>query len=212
MPTSGYDETVWEAFQLAVAGFATEENQSLRGLISKVARWDRSAFARLYDATSSRVYGLVLRIVADRTAAEEVTLDVYTQIWNEAGRYDSSRSSVLAWLLLLARSRAIDHLRSGLRRARDAEVPMDSPALGVPDAAESPEGAALAQGVRRMVRSALSSIDRDKRAAIELAFFSELSHREVADRLGLPLGTVKTRIRTGMIELRKILQPYSSSI
>ncbi len=197
---------------MASAGLVTGEQQTLRDLIGKIARWDRSAFAQLYDATNSRVFGLVFRIVRDRSAAEEVTLDVYKQVWNEAGRYDPSKGSVLTWILLMARSRALDHLRSGMKRARDSEVPIDGPAMQEPDSGQSPEVAALVKGVRQLVRAALDSIDQDQRRAIELAFFSEMTHREVADSLGLPLGTVKTRIRTGMMQLREMLQPHGNSI
>ena len=178
-------------------------------LIGRIAQTDRHALAELYDASSSQVFGLVLRLVGDRAAAEEIALDVYTQVWKRASQYDPSRGSASSWLLLIARSRAIDHLRSSVRKTRDAERPLDPAVAQVSDHSANPEEVVLLQGRRQLVRSALESLDSRKREAIDLAFYSGLTHTEIADRLGLPVGTVKTRIRSGMIRLRELLEPFA---
>jgi RNA polymerase sigma-70 factor (ECF subfamily) len=172
-------------------------------LIARCAQGDQSALALLYDATAAHVNGLALRILADREMAEEVTGDVYLQVWRSARTYDAERGTPLAWLLTLARSRAIDRLRACAGDRRQT-APLE---LGLD--AESPEpgpeeGSSLAQR-GRFVRTALSHLGTEQREAIELAFFSGLSHSEIADTLGTPLGTVKTRIRLGMGRLRELL-------
>lgn len=172
-------------------------------LIARCARGDQGALASLYDATAAQVNGLALRILGDRDTAEEITGDVFLQVWRSAASYDASRGSPLAWLLTIARSRAIDRLRSGATDRRQT-APYE---LGLKAAATEPgpeETSSLVQR-SRFVRSAMERLSREQREAIELAFFAGLSHNEIADTLGAPLGTVKTRIRLGMGRLRDVL-------
>ncbi len=173
-------------------------------LLRRIAGGDEAALGELYDATSSRVFGLALQIVRDREGAEEVALDVYTQVWREAGRYDGARGSVMSWLLTIARSRAIDSLRAKGRRM-ELEGPLDG-AEGLSGRDQDPETSAA--GVERgaTVRRALGRLPPDQRRAIEASFFGGMSHSEVAAALGVPLGTIKTRIRTGLMTLRRWLQ------
>ena len=174
-------------------------------LIKQMAAGDQSALATLYDTTSRLVFGLVLRILTDRATAEEVLLDIYTQVWRQAGAYDNKRGAPLAWLMTIARSRAIDRLRSG-RNEQQSKEPLDS--VGELSATtESPEEATAISERRTLVRSALESLSPEQREVIELAYYSGLSHSEIAARLGQPLGTVKTRTRLGMIKLREVLRP-----
>jgi RNA polymerase sigma-70 factor (ECF subfamily) len=174
-------------------------------LIKQMAAGDQSALATLYDTTSRLVFGLVLRILTDRATAEEVLLDIYTQVWRQAGAYDNTRGAPLAWLMTIARSRAIDRLRSG-RNEQQSKEPLDS--VGELSATtESPEEATAISERRTLVRSALESLSPEQREVIELAYYSGLSHSEIAARLGQPLGTVKTRTRLGMIKLREVLRP-----
>jgi RNA polymerase sigma-70 factor, ECF subfamily len=164
---------------------------------------DEKALGRLYDATSPLVHGLVLRITGDAGAAEEVTGDVYLQAWRQADRYDRSRGAPTTWLLTLARSRAIDRVRQEAT-AKRRQAPLGDEILV--DDHQSPFQESAAREERERVRAALDAIPPKQRQAIELAFYAGLSHVEIADRLKEPLGTVKTRIRQGMIKLAQLLQ------
>ncbi|MFN8603744.1 MAG: sigma-70 family RNA polymerase sigma factor [Candidatus Binatia bacterium] len=172
-------------------------------LIARCARGDQSALARLYDTTAAQVNGLALRILGDRDTAEEITGDVFLQVWRSASSYDASRGSPLAWLLTIARSRSIDRLRATAGDRRQT-APFE---LGLKAAAAEPGPEEVSSLVQRgrFVRAAMQRLSREQREAIELAFFAGLSHNEIADTLGAPLGTVKTRIRLGMGRLRDVL-------
>lgn len=166
---------------------------------------DQSALATLYDTTSRLIYGLILRVLGDTSSAEEVLLDVYTQVWRQAANYDTNRGAPLAWLTTIARSRAIDRLRSGWqdqRRKEPLEVLGDAPGNEA-----SPEEMTVASERQRFVREALNSLAPEQREVIELAYYAGLSHSEIAAKLNQPLGTVKTRTRLGMMKLREALAP-----
>jgi RNA polymerase sigma-70 factor, ECF subfamily len=180
-------------------------DQDWAALIRRVADGDQSALTTLYDSTSRLVFGLVLRVVGDRSTAEEVLLDVYTQVWRQAATYDQKRGAPLAWMMTIARTRGIDRLRSGKHDHRNKE-PLD--AIGeVTATTASPEEDTVTAERRQLVRSALETLSAEQREVIELAYYSGLSHSEIALRLGQPLGTVKTRTRLGMMKLRDILRP-----
>lgn len=174
-----------------------------------MAAGDQAAMAELYDQTNALVYGLALRILADPSAAEDVMIEVYTQLWRQAATYDPARGSPSAWLLTLTRSRAIDARRA---RGRDlAREPLE--AAGDP-ASEMPGPEALtAAGERhRFVHGALAGLSAELRQLIELAYFAGMSHGEIAAALGQPLGTVKTRIRSAMMQLRERLAPLNAPL
>jgi RNA polymerase sigma-70 factor (ECF subfamily) len=176
------------------------ENEEHAALIARLERGDSAAMSALYDGTNRLVYGLCTRILGNRADAEEVTLDVYMQAWRQAARYDASRGEPVSWLLTIAHSRAIDRLRSQAG-ARRREQPLDE-AASLPSLCDDPEtGGAVSQRAR-VVRAALARISPGEREALELAFFEGLTHTEVAIHLGLPLGTVKSRIRLGLQRLR----------
>jgi len=180
-------------------------DQELTALVGQVAAGDQSALATLYDTTNRLVYGLVLRVLRDASTAEEVLLDVYTQVWRQAASYDTGRGTPLAWLTTIARSRAIDRLRSGWQDQQRKE-PLES--LGeAPASAASPEDLTVASERQRFVRTALETLSPEQREVIELAYYSGLSHSEIAAKLNQPLGTVKTRTRLGMMKLREALAP-----
>ena len=182
-----------------------ERDHDLISLVQRIATGDQAALAALYDATSRLVYGLVLRVLGDPSSAEEVLLDVYTQVWRQATSYDTNRGAPLAWLTTIARSRAIDRLRSGWQDQQRKES-LDT--LGdAPAGAASPEDATVASERQRFVRAALNSLTPEQREVIELAYYSGLSHSEIAAKLNQPLGTVKTRTRLGMMKLREALGP-----
>lgn len=181
-------------------------DQEWRQLIARTAQGDQAAFAVLYDRTSPQVYGLVLRILGNREAAEEVTLDVYTQIWRQACAYDETRGTPGGWVMTLARTRAIDRYRAGAtERGRFASL--DAVELFA-STGDTPEEDVAGQERRRYVQRALALLTVEQRQAIALAYFGGLSQSEIADQLKLPLGTVKTRMRLGMIKLREALAPY----
>jgi len=175
---------------------------SLTGLVRLVAAGDQAAMADLYDATSSLVYGLALRIVKQPQAAEDVAVEVYSQIWRDAALFDAQRGSASSWIVTVARSRAIDHLRA-LRREPSTE-PVES-ALQIGGDEPGPEQEVADRERQQLVRQALRRLSAEQRAAIQLAYFEGLSHSEIALRLDVPLGTIKTRIRNGMMQLRGAL-------
>jgi RNA polymerase sigma-70 factor (ECF subfamily) len=180
-----------------------QPSEDWAALIGRAAAHDPAALAALYDGTAHLVHGLALRIVGDPAAAEEVTGDVYLQVWRQAARYDPSRGAPLAWLLTLARSRAIDR-----RRSAASGIGATEPLAAAGDLAShgpGPEETSVLAERRHMVRGALGRLAADQRRAIELAYFGGLSHAEIATALDEPLGTVKTRIRLGMIRLREML-------
>lgn len=173
-------------------------------LIGRVAGGDQDALTALYDATNRLVYGLLLRILNNAATAEEVLLDVYVQVWKQATRYDGQRGNPRAWLATMARSRAIDRLRADGQAARhEAQLVEASTAAAGHDA----EKQVVHEETRRLVCTALEVLPPEQREVIELAFYSGLTHSEIAARLNQPLGTVKTRVRRGMAKLRGILGP-----
>jgi RNA polymerase sigma-70 factor, ECF subfamily len=176
--------------------------QSWGALVGRMALGDESALAALYDATAPAVHGLVTRIVTDPATADEVTADVFHQAWRQAARFDAGRGTALAWLLTIARTRAIDRLRA--TRERTAREPIEL-AAQIASPAPGPEDALGLEQRRALVREALAALVPDQRRAIELAYFAGLSHTEIAARLDEPLGTVKTRIRLAMTRLRDAL-------
>jgi RNA polymerase sigma-70 factor (ECF subfamily) len=173
-------------------------------LIRDAARGDQQALASLYDATSRTVYGLLLRILRDPATAEEVLFDVYAQVWRQAAAYSRERGKPLAWLTTIARSRAIDRLRRG-RQEQHLAAPLDEAMRA--SVGESVEEGVLAGEVRAVVRAALDALAPEQREVIELAYYGGMSHSEIAAARGLPLGTVKTRTRLGMMRLREMLRP-----
>jgi RNA polymerase sigma-70 factor, ECF subfamily len=180
-----------------------ENRTNLAEIILRMAKTDQSALAEFYDRTSRLVYGLVQRIVNNPSIAEEVTLDVFLQVWGQAEQYSESRGAPTTWLIMMARSRAIDSLRS--RRKEALERPLDC-AVQFADSAPNAEETLAARDVQCSVRSALNTLTPAHREAIELAFFSGLSHTAIAKKLGQPLGTVKSWIRMGMIHIREHLR------
>jgi RNA polymerase sigma-70 factor (ECF subfamily) len=180
-------------------------------LIRGAAGGDEQALASLYDATGRTVYGLLLRILADASAAEEVLLDVYEQVWRQAAQYSRERGSPLAWLTTIARSRAIDRLRRGRREQQNTE-PLEGVIASAYSTAAGAEEYVRAGEVRAVVRAALDSLAPEQREVLELAYYGGMSHSEIAAARGLPLGTVKTRTRLGLIRLRETLRPVYEGI
>jgi RNA polymerase sigma-70 factor (ECF subfamily) len=182
---------------------SVSRHEHLATLIHSLAAGDQQAMNALYDATNRLVYGLTLRILSDPAVAEEVLLDVYMQVWRQASSYDEGRGGPLAWLTTMARSRAIDRLRSGRQRQQREE------SLELAGDQSSPaniEEEVAASEMSRKVRGALELLSPEQREVIELAYYGGMSHSEIAAKLGQPLGTVKTRTRLGMMKLREMLK------
>lgn len=168
----------------------------------RAAEGDERAFAELYDATAARVFGLVLRILVDRAQSEEVAQEVYLEAWRQAKRFDPSRGAAMSWLLQIAHARAVDRVRSSQsQRDRDERIGVRDTAVPADTVAEQVEISLDAARARR----ALGELSDSHREAIELAYFEGLTQSEIAERIGAPLGTVKTRLRDGMQRLRGIL-------
>jgi RNA polymerase sigma-70 factor (ECF subfamily) len=174
-------------------------------LIVAVADGSPDALGRLYDRYGAIVYALARRIVSRLEDAEEVVQDVFAQVWRQAGQYRTDRASVAGWIIMLARTRAIDRLRA--RRARpDEDRGVEAgEAVPVPAVGPSPEQAALSADDAKRLRQALAALPDNQRALLEFAYYEGLTHTEIAAKTGMPLGTVKTRIRAGMDALRGAL-------
>ena len=171
-------------------------------LVQSIAAGDQRALHALYERMHRVVFTLIVRITNNREIAEEVALDVFHDVWRRASTYDPANGSVVGWVMNQARSRAIDRLRLEQRKKRVNHHPDDP----VPQtAASGPHESFEFQEQGRVLRNALTVLTPDERQAIEIAFFSELTHAEVAARLNQPLGTVKTRIRSGLNKLRRAL-------
>ncbi len=171
-------------------------------LVQSVAGGDQLALHALYERAHRPVFTLIMRIACNRETAEELTLDVFHDVWRRASGYDAANGTVLGWIMNQARSRAIDRLRFEQRKKRvDGHAADPLTAFGCADSQDAVE---LKQQ-RRALETALAILKPDERQAIEAAFFSELTHAEVAAQLSQPLGTVKTRIRSGLHKLKQVL-------
>lgn len=167
-------------------------------IVKRIADGDHSAFASLYDKHAALVYGVAMRVLGNREQAEDVTQSVFLQVWARPEAF--AGGNFAAWIARVARNASLDILRSAAVRTREPEIPVDLPAVG-----------ALEDQVFERVRAsalatAVAALPEDQRIAIEQAYFAGLSYREVADRLNAPLGTVKSRIRTGLRKLLESLQ------
>jgi RNA polymerase sigma-70 factor, ECF subfamily len=173
-------------------------------LIERIVARDASAVGELYDRQSRLLYGLILRILRDRSEAEEVLQEVFLLVWNRAETYDVAAGSPAAWFVRIARNRAIDRLRANTARVRAVEsLPFEL------QSSENPETSASLGEQQRAVARALDAIPREQRDLIEEAYYLGLTQSELAERHKLPLGTVKTRIRTGLLTLRQQLSQVS---
>jgi RNA polymerase sigma-70 factor (ECF subfamily) len=167
---------------------------------------DQGAASVLYDETCGVLYSLAVRIVVNSEDAEEVMHDVYCRAWRNAGAYDEGRGSVMSWLVLMTRSIAIDLVRS--KRRSSCLVPLESAAEAKDSYERSPDAQASTSETAAKIRSALTSLSVEQRQAVELAFFSGLTHSELAEHLNVPLGTVETRVRAGLLRLRGLLEGF----
>lgn len=179
------------------------EGSSLTALLTLVAQGDQEAFATFYDATSRTSFGIVLSVLRDRAQAEEVTQEVYVEAWRFASRFDPTQGSPAAWLNTIAHRKAVDRVRSSERSVKRDQRHFEADVA--PMVADTSE-LVVAADERQRVRTALDRLSEAQRTAVRLAYFEGRSHREVAELLEIPLGTVKTRIRDAMKRLRQHLE------
>ena len=176
-------------------------------LLQRVAQGDRVSFETLYDRFSGVLFSTAYRVLNNQEAAEDVLQDVFIQIWEKAPLYDPARGKPMTWAVTLTRNKAIDRLRSTVRRNRlHDDVEREAETFEQFDDRSSFDAVAAGE-TSQIVRDAIQKLSKDQREAIELAFFSSLTQREIAERLNEPLGTIKARIRRGMMKLREVLNP-----
>jgi RNA polymerase sigma-70 factor (ECF subfamily) len=176
-------------------------------LLRRVAQGDRRSFEELYDRFSGVLFSTAHRVLNNQEAAEDVLQDVFIQIWEKAPLYDPSRGKPMTWAVTMTRNKAIDRLRSTMRRNRlQEDVQREAETFEQFDDRNSFEAAASGD-TSMLIRGAMEQLSKDQREAIELAFFSSLTQAEIAERLNEPLGTIKARIRRGMMKLKAVLGP-----
>jgi len=190
---------------LTMSGVHEQEEPIEIGLLRKIAEGDRGSFRELYNRFSGVMMATAYKVLNDQTEAEDVLQDVFIQIWDKASLYDPRRGKPLTWALTLTRNKAIDRLRSAQRRFRlKDEVEQETKVFDQQNDADSvDEVYALEKG--RLIREAVQTLSSEQRTAIELAFFKGLTQNEIAEQLNEPLGTIKARIRRGMLKLRDLL-------
>ncbi len=170
-------------------------------LMKRLVERDGEALGELYDRYSALVYSVALRVLRDTGAAEEILQDIFYSLWEKAERFDAERGKLAGWLLVMARNRAISRLR---RRGPEQSEDMEKLAVALPGGIENDPGEQMLLG---RARKAIGELNEGQREAIELAYFEGLTHNEIAQRTGQPLGTVKTRVRAGLEILKRTLNP-----
>ena len=198
----------WLRFDFGLHGWGavTTEGKSAADLIERIASRDRQAFSDLYDRFSPLVYSLGLRMLKVREDADDLVQEVFIQLWRQAANYNQDRGSPEAWIVNITRTRAIDKLRAN-RRIEKNLVPAEDPARS--ESAANVESAAAESEARLTMNTALAALPEPQRRVLELAYFDGLTQTEIAARLAGPLGTVKTRVRSGIQKLREILGAQS---
>lgn len=179
-------------------------------LMDRVSRRDLHAFEAVYDRYGDVVYSVALRVARDPYIAEDIAQDVFVRVWRRPDLFDPNRGKLVTWLLSVTRNRAIDERRSHSRRVRHEAMPASSEEEDVLPSGDDRDDPALASVLadeRQAVRQALEVLPPEQRLVLQLAYFGGLTQQEIADRLGQPLGTVKTRVRLGMQKMRSVLQP-----
>ena len=183
---------------------ANRPDAHLIPLVTAMASGKQEAMGELYDLTSGLIHAVALRMLENAQDAEEVVLDVYMKAWRNASQYATDRGSVTAWLVMMARTVAIDRMRT--RNARPRTLDLSGPEFPEPRATEAtPEESTVQNEWRVRIHHAMNELPAEQREALLLAFFGGLSHAELAERLGQPLGTIKTRIRMGLRRLKTLL-------
>jgi RNA polymerase sigma-70 factor (ECF subfamily) len=174
--------------------------QEIEDLIARVALGDRVAFSRLYDATSAKLFGVVLRVLNDRASAEDVVQDAYMKIWRHAGRYSANGMSPMTWMITIARNTAIDRLRQ-----TRATVDLDGVAEHLVAPGPTPEQSAVAAGEARRITDCLDELERDRSAALRGAYLEGQSYADLAAKFNVPLNTMRTWLRRSLQSLQECM-------
>ena len=180
-----------------------QDISGLDGLLVEIADGSRNAFESLYRATSSKLFSVCLRVVSDRAEAEDVLQEVFTTIWHKAHQFDPSRASPIAWLAMIARNKAIDRVRA--QPARGTLAPIEF-ADDIADTGASPMQIAVSADERERLEACMGQLDARRQSLIRAAFFDGSTYEELAQRIASPLGTVKSWIRRGLLQLRGCLE------
>ncbi len=185
----------------------TPQEKADQQLVARIAKGEQMAFSLLYDRLSGPLYSLAVKMLGDPAEAEDALQEICLQIWRRAAAYDSAQSSVFSWAVLLTRSRVIDRLRARGRRMRVVAGSIDDESnnivLSNASTAETTADTVNRNEEATRMRSILNELPAEQREAIELAFFADLTHHQIAAQLGQPLGTIKARIRRGLLKLRE---------
>jgi RNA polymerase sigma-70 factor (ECF subfamily) len=182
-----------------IDGQAAEQARADLAILERIVARDQSAVAELYDRHSRLLFSLIVRIIQDRSEAEEVLQEVFLTVWTKVESYDASLGTPVGWLVRIARNRGIDRLRTNVVRTRTLGAIEETRVV------DNPETSAARSEQQRRVRCALDELPPEQRTLIEHAYFRGLTHSELAEQFRLPLGTVKTRVRTGLQALRQHL-------
>ncbi len=179
-------------------------------LLMRIAQHDQAALSALYDRYARMIYAIALRSLRSPEESEEVVLDVFAQVWRIADRYDARKSRGDTWIFMLARSRILDRLRQHQRRVPESGEVLDLAEIQVSSASVDPIEVAVIAERREQVITVLQTLPPEQQLVLELAYYQGLSHREIAQKTGLSLGTVKTRIRLGLSKLKSALKSVES--
>lgn len=204
--------TGWGVFFLALVEKHISRNREDLQLMAKVAGRDQSAFEQLYDRFAPVVYTMVLRIVRSPEAAEDLLQEIFLAIWNKSSLFSEARGSVYTWIMSLARNRSLDFLKSKEQTSRGPGID-EQTVLNLPDTAHlaDPLNAAISSEHERRMREGLELLDREQRTIIELSYYEGFTQAQISERLGLPLGTVKTWMRQSLMTLRTHLKEHLAS-
>lgn len=186
------------------AAMHSDVGEGLTDLLVAVGRGDAAAFERLYRETSAKLFGVCLRLVPDRAEAEDVLQEVYATVWRKASQFDAGRASAITWLAMIARNKAIDRLRASPSPSRRAPIELGDDVAD--DASPSPQAAAESLDEGERLHRCLEELDTRRRSLIRIAFFEGSTYEELAQRVGSPLGSVKSWIRRGLMQLRACLE------
>jgi RNA polymerase sigma-70 factor (ECF subfamily) len=176
-------------------------NEEMSGLIARIALRDRSAFGRLYSLAAPKLFGICLRILKDRSDAEDALQEIFVKIWHGAERFSASSHSAYPWLCAVARNHAIDLLRS----RKPFADPLGEEGYEIADSSRGPEDAAVLKGEGRRIDSCMQELDSDRAVAVRSAYVEGLSYQELAERHGVPLNTMRTWLRRSLLKLRECM-------
>lgn len=187
----------------------TNQHHANTELMRRMVAGEEAAFASFYRRFSPGLFSMIYQILQDQKESEDILQEAFVQMWKKAATYDSSRSGLFTWAVMISRNKAIDRLRAGQRRFRTAEAAATELSIVPPESVKQADEMLDQSEERGRVRAALTKLPEGQREAIDLAFFGGMTQLEISSKLNAPLGTVKARIRRGLLALREVLEPTS---